>query len=354
MNQNQRLAFNLRAQGFAGDARSLPQIRKALADPNLEIRVAATWALGYVRRPTVAETLISLLNDENIHIRVAAESGLVRQGRSVIPSLRGLIKSAPMGAESAQAAVRILHRLNADASSAESTEATPPRPPLSEANLLMAAHDLRGLATSVAMMLNSVTDDEALSAAARGRMHRAVSAVEMFQAILGSLLDERVSGPASLQTMAINPVISEAVRISRPVLDAHAANLSVELDNHEPILPIDQQGILRAVLNLVWNACKHTPEGTSVTVFSRRRRDSVCVGVNDDGPGMEPSAQRALSTAFVRGQGHAKHGWGLGLYIVSQVSQRHRGYVDIETSPGQGTCIQLWLPMLNRRRAAVG
>ncbi len=91
-----------------------------------------------------------------------------------------------------------------------------------------------------------------------------------------------------------------------------------------------------ALVNLMDNAIKYTPEEGAITLRIERSPDGVVLGVRDTGPGMTETDIRKAGRRFRRGRaGKRGHGAGLGLAIVHTIMQRHGGVLRIEPAdPG--------------------
>jgi two-component system sensor histidine kinase MprB len=97
----------------------------------------------------------------------------------------------------------------------------------------------------------------------------------------------------------------------------------------------------RAVNNLLDNAARHSPPGGVVEVTL----DGGGVRVRDHGPGVAQSDLPYVFDRFYRGAGaRGRHGSGLGLSIVRQVAEQHRGSVSVENAPDGGAVFTLALP----------
>lgn len=111
-----------------------------------------------------------------------------------------------------------------------------------------------------------------------------------------------------------------------------------------------------AVTNLVLNAVDAMPEGGTVTVRSRTIAHSgtepgssvalVAVEVSDTGVGMDEQARARCLEPFFTTKG--ERGTGLGLAMVYGMVQRHRGEIEIESAPGQGTTVRLLFHALSK------
>ncbi|GAB7004297.1 HAMP domain-containing sensor histidine kinase [Nocardioides sp. AN3] len=111
----------------------------------------------------------------------------------------------------------------------------------------------------------------------------------------------------------------------------------------EVIVPGDEQRLHQVVTNLLSNASRYTPPGTTVTV--RVLADGF--DVHDDGPGFPPAIAAHAFERFVRGDESrnraGESGAGLGLALVQAIVQSHGGTVGLESRPGD-TTIRVRLP----------
>jgi two-component system, OmpR family, phosphate regulon sensor histidine kinase PhoR len=95
-----------------------------------------------------------------------------------------------------------------------------------------------------------------------------------------------------------------------------------------------------AFSNLVFNAVKHTPDGTHIRLLWQRGTDGVEFSVIDDGPGIPPEHLPRLTERFYRvdrARSRESGGTGLGLAIVKHVLNRHDGRLRIESELGRGS-----------------
>ena len=120
------------------------------------------------------------------------------------------------------------------------------------------------------------------------------------------------------------------------VLQDHALELDVEGGIRawgDPVL------VDRVLENLLTNAAKHTPAGTTVRVSARNEGDEVMVSVADDGPGVPESEVSHLTERFFRGGdiNTRPRGLGLGLALVREMLELQGTELAIETSEGLGS-----------------
>ena len=101
----------------------------------------------------------------------------------------------------------------------------------------------------------------------------------------------------------------------------------------------------RAMLNLMLNAIKFSPEDASVRIALSSIQQYAVLSVTNDGDGIAPDEQTKLFKRFSRtDSGNKAEGSGLGLYFVRIVAEKHHGSVDVESDLGIPTTFNLRLP----------
>jgi signal transduction histidine kinase len=116
----------------------------------------------------------------------------------------------------------------------------------------------------------------------------------------------------------------------------------------DAVIHADEAAIGRALWNLLDNAVKYSPECQTVWVEAATTDTSVVIRIRDRGIGIAVPEQRAIFVKFVRGSlpsGYTIKGTGLGLALVDQIVQAHRGKVTVDSRPGQGSTFTLELPL---------
>ena len=134
-------------------------------------------------------------------------------------------------------------------------------------------------------------------------------------------------------------------------------------------VPMDADRLTQAVENLVNNAIKFSPEGKKIylgveKVAGRDGKSLVCIGVRDEGPGIAGADLDSIFDQYHQlDTGAAKKlGIGLGLCIAQKFVTRHHGFIEVESTPGQGATFKILIPELpetagvaeeERRRARI-
>jgi two-component system phosphate regulon sensor histidine kinase PhoR len=112
-------------------------------------------------------------------------------------------------------------------------------------------------------------------------------------------------------------------------------------------LPGNENELHSAFSNLVTNALRYSPAGSTVNLRWGQDDGGVFFSVTDQGPGISPAHIPRLTERFYRidaGRGRADGGTGLGLAIVKHALARHGGHLDIESTLGKGSTFTCRFP----------
>jgi signal transduction histidine kinase len=126
-----------------------------------------------------------------------------------------------------------------------------------------------------------------------------------------------------------------------------AAERSLQLDLRlasGPVVYADPASLDRAVSNLVSNAVRLAPEGTTITVATGSRQGWAWVAVRDEGPGIAEEDRDRIFERFHRASGQLSQGSGLGLTIARQIVESHQGRLVLAQRSGPGSTFVIWLP----------
>jgi PAS domain S-box-containing protein len=113
------------------------------------------------------------------------------------------------------------------------------------------------------------------------------------------------------------------------------------------VVDVDAVQVERIVENLVRNAIKHTPPGTRIRLSGTKQAGATVLIVEDDGPGIPPALRRSVFEPFTQGpQAYraASPGTGIGLALVRQLAELHRGEVWVEEATSGGARFVVVLP----------
>jgi two-component system OmpR family sensor kinase len=138
------------------------------------------------------------------------------------------------------------------------------------------------------------------------------------------------------EIIELGEIVTDAVVDAKVTAPGHRWLL--EVGEEEILVKGDPRQITRAIVNLLSNARKHTPEGTTVQVRLRVDRGQAVFQVIDDGPGIAPELQSHVFERFTRADAARSGGeatTGLGLPIVQAIVQAQHGVIAVDSHPGR-------------------
>ncbi len=142
--------------------------------------------------------------------------------------------------------------------------------------------------------------------------------------------------PLAREPVDLSRLLAEAVNDARVVGPEHIWRLDLPEEGSVEVVG-DEHRLHQVVTNLLTNARRHTPAGTTVTVGLRGAE----ISVRDDGPGFPPELAAEAFTRFSRGDASRTRGEntgaGLGLALVKAIVEAHGGTVSLESRPGSTT-----------------
>lgn len=201
------------------------------------------------------------------------------------------------------------------------------------------AHDLRTPVTRARARL----EDAALHARSTEEMQAAIDrAIQdldgimgVFQALLRISEIEAGARRAAFAVFDLGAVLQDIDELYSAVAEEKDINLQTSVKSPLPVLG-DRELIQQAVVNLLDNAIKFSPPGTTVTLRAQRVNNIVAIMVADQGPGIaEKDRSRATERFFRAETARNTAGSGLGLSLVAAVVQLHSGTLNLEDNhPG--------------------
>ncbi|NMG76917.1 HAMP domain-containing sensor histidine kinase [Aromatoleum diolicum] len=97
-------------------------------------------------------------------------------------------------------------------------------------------------------------------------------------------------------------------------------------------------------LNLLLNAIHAIEQQGTITLRTRHQAREVCVEITDTGCGMAPTVSNRMFDPFYTTR-PVGQGTGLGLSVAYSIAQKHGGRFEVDSAPGRGTSVRLWLPI---------
>lgn len=221
------------------------------------------------------------------------------------------------------------------------------------ANLLRAiSHDLRTPLTAISGNAENVLMNyETLDADMREQIFKEIyDDSQWLIGIVENLLsvtrieEGRMNFNMSIQLM--DEVISEALAHIRQKRNRH--DIEVFCEDELLLAKMDAKLIVQVIINLVENAIKYTPYGTSIRIVAKKKVKAVAVSVIDNGPGIPKEIKPRVFDMFYTGENKvadSRRSLGLGLALCKSIINAHSGEITLTDNQPQGCNFTFTLPM---------
>ncbi|MFP4408899.1 MAG: sensor histidine kinase [Spirochaetaceae bacterium] len=216
----------------------------------------------------------------------------------------------------------------------------------------IAAHDLRNPLGNVLLLSELIQEDpEGLSSEQAEFLEQIRWLSRSMLEMVNDLLDVSAidSGQISIrrERVDLRKLVEKNVSLNRKPAENAGITLTCRTADEEIVSEADTDKIHQVLNNLVSNAIKYSPSGTTVTVDVSAGESGAVVSVADQGPGIPREAAdqlfRPFKTAGTVSSGGQKS-TGLGLYICRRIVEAHGGRIRLESEPGEGSTFAFELP----------
>ena len=169
--------------------------------------------------------------------------------------------------------------------------------------------------------------------------------------LIGDVLDlskvEAGRYQLNLSVFDAGDVVRSSVKMVRPMADTAEVVVVLDVPEDDVLLEADRKAVRQILLNILSNAIKFSPKGGQIEVALQAFEEDVVLSVEDQGPGMTPDEIARIGEPFAQGasaQLTEERGSGLGLALVSSLTELHDGAFEIESDPDDGTLVTVTLP----------
>lgn len=153
---------------------------------------------------------------------------------------------------------------------------------------------------------------------------------------------------AKWQRGDVSAFVSMVVEAARPLADTKSVTLNYHPQGGEVITDFVPDYMQKIVSNLLYNALKFTPADGEVAITTHAEKKQFVVEVADTGCGISPDDLSHIFEPFFQGSNHTKAGTGVGLALVSQLTEAMGGKADVRSTVGQGAVFTVWIPLRHK------
>jgi len=218
------------------------------------------------------------------------------------------------------------------------------------------AHEIRNPLSSMRMLAQMLLQKPGMSTERNQQSLRYIlEEIERIDSIVKGLMDFARPATLNLTHQPIAPALKAILALMEANLAHHQIQLRVTFAPDLPNIPFDADKLKQAFMNVVLNAMEAMPQGGTLAISTAQAdaqadgsrhappgRDKVYIKVSDTGVGIPAEDLAHLFEPFFT---RKTKGTGLGLANVKRIFEEHGGSVEIESTPGEGTTVAMWLPV---------
>lgn len=228
--------------------------------------------------------------------------------------------------------------------------------------LSLASHELKTPLANVSGFVDMILLDWERHGSPSEKQQRQLEAVQRNGYRMDALVDD-IMAMAKIEsgTLDLSPTDLDLPRELEGVVgyiqgQLDEKNITLELVAPESVVLVqaDELRLSQIMVNLLGNACKYSPSGSSVTVVVQESEEFAQIDVIDNGFGISDDDQINLFSQFHRARNPAAQvvsGTGLGLYVTKQLVEAHGGKIWLQSEEGKGSTFSLTLPCSKKSKS---
>lgn len=206
------------------------------------------------------------------------------------------------------------------------------------------AHEINNPLTGVVHCLDALVQSDDDSDRRRTYYSLIRDGIGRAQRVVRQLLEYSRQRDLEMESVELGLLVSRVLALVAPTLDKANVRVVVASKPDLPELRADAHGIEQVLLNLVLNALDSMPRGGELRVGVERAGNELRVRVADTGSGIDPEALGRIFDPFFTSKAGGG-GSGLGLSVSLGIVERHGGRIEVSSELGQGTTMDVFLPI---------
>ncbi len=206
---------------------------------------------------------------------------------------------------------------------------------------LRVAHRVRNPAMVIGALIKRLAKECPENEEFKAKFQHILEQVDKLENIVQEFETYMESQLALFRTEDLNQIVRAAINLVLPEIQEKGLKLHVEYASTP--LPFKGHGQLLkvALVHLLRNAIEACKKGNLIRIRTGLEKGKAWVMIEDNGPGIPPEIMKHIFKPFYSTKGKRT---GLGLPYVRQIIKEHKGEINIESTPGQGTKVTIYLP----------
>ena len=213
------------------------------------------------------------------------------------------------------------------------------------------SHEFRTPLSLIDAPLQLIREQESLSETGRHSLHTMQYSVDKLTHLVDNLTDLTRLTEAN-ETLKVSQQdffdhCSLMFHQFTTIAESSGKNLIVDIEKTSTTTWYNKELVETIVYNLLSNACKHTPEGTTIKALANVENEHAIIMISDNGPGIAKKDKHKIFDRFYRvyRPDVSTEGLGVGLALVQKAVSIHKAVLEVESEPNKGTTFTLTLPI---------
>jgi len=211
------------------------------------------------------------------------------------------------------------------------------------------SHEMQTPLTSIKMFTELLQDEQDLSKDVKKEYIKIIEGEsERLNRLIRNVLDfskiERRTKTYQFKKVNLIEIVESVLQVMQYPLKQHGFQIEVNLPDQTSFINADEDAVIQAITNLISNSIKYSLDEKSISISLIMDKEEVLLSVSDKGVGISADDQNQIFEAFYRsGNDRTKSlgGAGLGLNIVQDIMEAHKGRIELESTPGKGSTFKL-------------
>jgi len=171
--------------------------------------------------------------------------------------------------------------------------------------------------------------------------------IDRISGIVRNLSDFAKPAPLQLEPICPSTLIQDALSLLSDQCLKQRIEVSKAFADQELTVRADPQQLKQVILNLLLNSLEAMPEGGHLDITTQRNHSMLKLKIADSGSGIAPEHELNIWDPFFTTK---ERGMGLGLAIVKGIIERHDGSIELASTSGKGTVVNILIPLASNEQ----
>ena len=216
---------------------------------------------------------------------------------------------------------------------------------------------LAGVLVYIKLLLKKYKEKKLQTEKSEEQLFKIEKEVDRTTRIIRNLLDFSRQSEPNIRPVEINKVVEAALQLVGHQISLENIKLEKQLDEQLPFVLADFDKIQQVLINIIMNAIQAMPDGGSLTIktsvadgieIGETLKKTVRIDITDTGEGISKENLGKLFTPFFTTKEKGK-GVGLGLPVVHGIIEQHKGKIEVNSEPDEGTTFSIYLEAMNEK-----